>query len=119
MVAADCPLIDPAELDELLSSASADVVLVPDRHEAGTNALLINPSGPFEPQFGPDSLARHMQQARRRELTFAVEQVASLAIDLDTPDDLELLEQKLERAHGRAPRMQGVLRQLQRSGVAA
>lgn len=116
MVAGDCPLLDPQELDDLLAStAGADVVIVPDRHEIGTNALIINPSGPFEPQFGPDSLARHTQQAQRRELSHSIERLDSLALDVDTTEDLEELARRLEGIHGRAPRTQGVLRQIHRS----
>ena len=115
LIAGGCPLIDPQELDELLDATSADVVIVPDRHESGTNGLILNPSGPFEPQFGPDSLARHLKQAQRRELSCVIEPLASMAIDVDTHDDLAELSHKLESVHGRAQRTLGVLRQIERS----
>lgn len=115
MLAGDCPLLDPAALDELLAATHSDVVIVPDRHESGTNALIVDPAGSFEPQFGPDSLARHIKQAERRGLTYSIEPVASMALDIDTADDLAELSHKLESAHGRAPRTTGVLRQIERS----
>jgi 2-phospho-L-lactate guanylyltransferase len=61
LVPSDCPLLEPAELEELFVRAAggADVVIVPDRHDTGTNALVVDPSGPFEPQFGPGSRQRH------------------------------------------------------------
>ena len=75
LVPGDCPLVDAAELDALIeASAGREVVIVPDRHGTGTNALLVDPRGPFEPQFGPGSRERHVEQAERRGLAYAVDQ---------------------------------------------
>lgn len=117
LVPSDCPLLDPSELEELFVRAAAgvEVVLVPDRHGTGTNALVIDPSGPFEPQFGPGSCKRHVEQAEARGVRFAVERPASLTLDVDTGDDLVELALALERSHGRAPRTRGVLRQIERT----
>ncbi|KKK77602.1 hypothetical protein LCGC14_2851940, partial [marine sediment metagenome] len=90
LVPGDCPLIDPAELDELIVELFAgrlDVVIVPDRHQQGTNGLLLSPAGSFEPQFGPDSLRRHVEQAKSRGLRYAVRELPSLALDIDTGED--------------------------------
>jgi 2-phospho-L-lactate guanylyltransferase len=116
LVPSDCPLLEAADLDSLIAaSAAADVVIVPDRHGTGTNALVVDPSGSFEPQFGPDSLRRHTEQAERRGLSYCVEHPLSLTLDVDTGDDLVALAVALERSHGRAPRTQGVLRQIERT----
>ena len=117
LVPSDCPLLEPSELEELFVRAAggADVVIVPDRHGTGTNALVVDPSGPFEPQFGPGSLQRHVEQAQRRGLACAVERPPSLTIDVDTGDDLIALGIALERSHGHAPRTRGVLRQIERT----
>jgi 2-phospho-L-lactate guanylyltransferase len=117
LVPSDCPLLEPAELEELFVRAAggADVVIVPDRHDTGTNALVVDPSGPFEPQFGPGSLQRHTEQAKSRGLSCAIERPPSLTIDVDTGDDLVALGVALERFHGRAPRTRGVLRQIERT----
>jgi 2-phospho-L-lactate/phosphoenolpyruvate guanylyltransferase len=116
LVPSDCPLLEPDELDRLVeTSVAADAVIVPDRHGTGTNAIVIDPSGPFEPQFGPDSLRRHTEQAERRGLAYGVERPPSLTLDVDTGDDLVALVVALERSHGRAPRTQGVLRQIERT----
>jgi 2-phospho-L-lactate guanylyltransferase len=117
LVPSDCPLLEPAELEELFVRAAggADVVVVPDRHGTGTNALVVDPSGPFEPQFGPGSCQRHVDQAERRGLRCSIERPASLTIDVDTGDDLIALGVALERSHGRAPRTRGVLRQIERT----
>lgn len=117
LVPSDCPLLDHAELEELFvrAAAGADVVIVPDRHGTGTNALVVDPSGSFEPQFGPGSFQRHFEQAKRRGLALAVERPPSLTIDVDSGDDLIALGIALERSHGRAPRTRGVLRQIERT----
>jgi 2-phospho-L-lactate guanylyltransferase len=117
LVPSDCPLLEPDELEELFVRAAggADVVIVPDRHGTGTNALVVDPSGPFEPQFGPGSCRRHVEQAEMRKLSYVIERPPSLTIDVDTGDDLVALALALERFHGRAPRTRGVLRQIERT----
>ena len=120
LVPGDCPLVDPAELDALVEESPGDeVVIVPDRHGTGTNALLLDPSGPFEPRFGPDSLARHVEQADRKGIAHAVRPVPSLGLDLDTGEDLAQLVAALDDARGRASRTRGVLSQIGRSRTAA
>ena len=116
----DCPLVDPGELDSLMLAAPEhDVVIVPDRHGTGTNALVLDPSGPFEPRFGPSSCARHVEQAQRRGLAHAVIEVPSLGLDLDTGEDLGQLVAALAETHGRAQRTRGALSQAGRARTAA
>jgi 2-phospho-L-lactate guanylyltransferase len=119
LVPGDCPLVDPGEVDGLIGKATTsghEVVIVPDRHGRGTNALLLHPAGSFKPQFGPDSLNRHREQAESRAIRYAVVALPSLALDVDTGEDLAELVSVLKRSHGRAPRTEGVLRQIERSG---
>jgi 2-phospho-L-lactate guanylyltransferase len=92
-----------------------DVVIVPDRHGEGTNALLMDPAGAFQPQFGPGSRELHEAQARKRGLKHSVEQVPSLLLDIDTPDDLAELRRAFDQQRARAPRTQGVIVQMDRS----
>src|SRR3954471_19919841 len=42
LVPGDCPALNPAEVMQLLARTAA-VVIVPDRHGTGTNALLLTP----------------------------------------------------------------------------
>ena len=58
LVPGDCPALDPAEVSALLAH-DAGVVIVPDRHGAGTNALLLTPPDVMAPAFGEGSFARH------------------------------------------------------------
>ncbi len=120
LVPGDCPLVDPRELDALVeASIDHDVVIVPDRHGTGTNALLLDPAGGFEPNFGPGSRERHVEQAERKGLAHAVTPVPSLGLDLDTGEDLEQLVAALEDVHGLAARTRGVLSQAGHARTAA
>jgi 2-phospho-L-lactate guanylyltransferase len=106
----DCPLLDPRELDRLLTGVPERyVAIVPDRHGTGTNALVLSPPGAIEPAFGEGSCARHMTAAREAGIPFAVEDLPSLALDLDTPADLVALTRELEARPDRARRTARVL----------
>ena len=92
----DCPLLEPRELDRLLTGLPASyVAIVPDRHGSGTNALALAPPRAIRPAFGEGSCARHLAAAREAGVPFAVEELASLALDLDTPADLVALTRAL------------------------
>jgi len=117
LVPGDCPLLDPAEIDALAGRRvrSRSVLVVPDRHGTGTNALLITPPDAFPPSFGEGSHDRHLQQARAAGLTAESVSVPSLALDVDTPEDLAAVTDALERSRGGAALTRGMLRQLVRS----
>jgi 2-phospho-L-lactate guanylyltransferase len=85
----DCPLLDPRDIDRLLTAVPEPyVAVVPDRHGTGTNALLLSPPDAIRPAFGPGSRERHVEAARAAGIPHAVEPLESLALDLDTPADL-------------------------------
>jgi 2-phospho-L-lactate/phosphoenolpyruvate guanylyltransferase len=106
----DCPLLDPAELSAALARAEPGrVAVIPDRHGSGTNGLVMAPPDAIGPAFGPGSRERHLELAAGRGLSGAVEQVPSLALDLDTPDDLAELRSRLTAEPQRAPRTAAVL----------
>jgi len=100
----DCPLLDARELDSLLTAVPERyVAVVPDRHGTGTNALVLSPPDAIRPSFGEGSRDRHVTAARDAGVPFAVEQIGSLALDLDTPADVIALATALgtERAGAR------------------
>lgn len=116
LVPGDCPLLEPAEVDALIAADPAPgAVIVPDRHGTGTNALLLMPPDSLEPSFGPDSAARHKANAERDGVAAELVEVPSLALDIDTPEDLALLHSALDSIHGGAAHTRGALRQLLRS----
>jgi 2-phospho-L-lactate guanylyltransferase len=101
----DCPLLDPRELDRLLTGLPTPYVgIVPDRHGTGTNALVLSPPSAIVPAFGEGSCARHVALAREAGAPFGVEELASLGLDLDTPADVVALTRELSERRGRARR---------------
>jgi 2-phospho-L-lactate guanylyltransferase len=101
----DCPLLDPRELDRLVTGIPEPfVAIVPDRHGEGTNALALCPPDAIVPAFGEGSRARHVAAAREAGIPHAVEELASLGLDLDTPADIVALTMAVEKHRGRAPR---------------
>jgi 2-phospho-L-lactate guanylyltransferase len=105
LLAGDCPLLDPHELDRLLTGVPERYVgIVPDRHGTGTNALLLSPPNAIVPAFGEGSRARHVAAARAAGVPYGVEELASLGLDLDTPADVIALTRELESRPGRARR---------------
>jgi 2-phospho-L-lactate guanylyltransferase len=101
----DCPLLEPRELDRLLTGVPTRyVAIVPDRHGTGTNALVLAPPRAIRPAFGEGSCARHVAAAREGGVPFAIEELASLALDLDTPADVVALAREIAARPGGAVR---------------
>lgn len=96
---ADLPLITKEDIQEIIERATYPpvVVIAPDRHGSGTNALLISPAGLIEYDFGEDSFKRHCERAEAAGARLEILQLPSLALDLDLPEDLDLLDGLRER----------------------
>ena len=96
LLPADLPGVTPEALATLLAAGDAagspSVVLVPDRHRRGTNALLLDPPDAIDPGFGGDSRAGHAWLAGSADIPFVELAVDGLDLDIDTPDDLLLAE---------------------------
>ena len=114
LVPGDCPALDPAEVGRLLARdvAAPEVVVVPDRHGAGTNALLITPPELMRPSFGEGSCARHAALARAAGAAVCVCHLPSLALDVDTPEDLVALTAGIAARPEAAPRTRAALARL-------
>jgi 2-phospho-L-lactate guanylyltransferase len=93
IVPADLPGVTPEVLLRVLDAGdeagTPSVVLAPDRHGRGTNALLLDPPDVIDPAFGGDSRAGHAWLASSADAAFA-EVRDVLALDIDTPEDLLL-----------------------------
>jgi 2-phospho-L-lactate guanylyltransferase len=100
---ADLPGVTPDAVAAVLGAGdeagSPSVVLAPDRHGRGTNALLLDPPDVIDPAFGGDSRAGHAWLASSADAAF-VEVRGVLDLDIDTPDDLLLAEATAEEAIG-------------------
>ena len=95
---ADLPLVSREDILTLVERAADPpvVVIAPDRHEKGTNALLISPAGLIEYDFGENSFQRHCARVKEAGARLEIVNLPSLALDLDLPEDLEIIK-NLER----------------------
>lgn len=92
---ADLPLISREDVLTLIEKAGEPpvVVIAPDRHGKGTNALLISPSGLIEYDFGDNSFQRHCERAKQAGARLEIVDLPSLGLDLDLPEDLEIIRE--------------------------
>lgn len=81
---ADLPLVT----DITWLGDSGGVLVVPDRHGDGTNALSVPAAAGFHFSYGPGSRKRHEDEARRLGLPLTVAIDTALAWDVDHPGDL-------------------------------
>jgi len=90
---ADLPLVKQSDIAGALKPAGKPPFLriAPDHTGHGTNLLLSAPPGLIRFSFGEDSFQRHVAAARRAGARVSVIRRASLAQDLDCPDDLARL----------------------------
>jgi 2-phospho-L-lactate guanylyltransferase len=95
---ADLPLISSEDIREMLTRVGEPpvVVVAPDRHHDGTNALLVCPAGLIEYEFGPGSFQRHCDRAKRAGARLEICEFPALALDLDLPEDLAEVEAVLD-----------------------
>jgi 2-phospho-L-lactate/phosphoenolpyruvate guanylyltransferase len=89
----DLPLVQPADIDDLLAieCAAPAVVLVPSRDGTGTNAILRTPPALFPSHFGPNSFARHRSEAEQAGAKIIVRRNDRLEMDVDDEGDLRAL----------------------------
>ncbi|MDW8300541.1 MAG: 2-phospho-L-lactate guanylyltransferase [Anaerolineae bacterium] len=94
---ADLPIYTAQDIEEVLQLGrySQTVVLVPDRSEDGTNAMLINPPALIPYSFGAGSFQRHCELAKQHGATLKIHRSERLSVDIDTPSDLAFYESLL------------------------
>ena len=93
---ADLPLASAAAI-ETIARSSSDVALVASG-DGGTNALVC-PAGAFRFQYGPGSAQQHREAAWNVDLEPELLELPDLALDIDTPGDLERLQSAIEAGH--------------------
>jgi 2-phospho-L-lactate/phosphoenolpyruvate guanylyltransferase len=99
IVPADLPLLTPQDIRCMLEFADQPpvVVVAPDHRRQGTNALLVCPVGLIDYDFGPESFQRHCERARQAGARLEICELPSLALDMDLPEDLELVSKELNK----------------------
>lgn len=89
-ISADLPLLHPADIRTLIAqSEQYEVVLAASRDRTGTNAILMRPPLVLPYLFGPNSLQRYQQAAWNRQAGSIIYSTLGLALDVDTVDDLD------------------------------
>lgn len=97
---ADLPLMKAEHIKDFLalSGGEPEIIIAPDRRKDGTNALFINPSDLIDFYYGPGSYNLHINAAKAKNATIKVVENEVLGLDLDLPEDLNLLAEIEERA---------------------
>lgn len=92
---ADLPLLTRDDLMSFIEHIhkSPCVVITPDRHVNGTNAMLVQPGGLISYSFGVGSFKRHCEMAQAAGACLEIVRNPNIELDLDTPDDLNHLKQ--------------------------
>jgi 2-phospho-L-lactate guanylyltransferase len=98
---ADLPLLTVADVQALVECSHQPpiTVIAPDRHGKGTNALLVSPAGGIHYSFGKDSFERHCGLAGKAGMRLEICDRPNLALDVDYPEDLEMVDDALEKLH--------------------
>lgn len=96
---ADLPLLTTDDLLSFLQflHEAPCAVIAPDRHDNGTNALLVTPGGMIKYDFGPGSFGRHCANALEKGARLEIVHNEHIMLDLDTPEDLKALR-KIEKS---------------------
>lgn len=78
------------DLRPIAAGAGAGVLIVPDRHDDGTNVLCVPARPAFGFAYGPRSFTRHRAEAERLGLSVRVRRDLRLGWDVDRPGDLDV-----------------------------
>lgn len=96
ILSADLPCAHAADLRRVAAAGRRSaIVIVPDRHRSGTNALYLRPPSRIAPRFGRASFAAHRAAASADGRVLVVPR---LGLDIDTPADLAVLRRGKVRA---------------------
>lgn len=98
IVPADLPLLTPQDVGDFLEQRVEPpmIVISPDRRREGTNMLLIDPADLITFSFGGDSFDRHSHLAKSKGAEVVVYENERVALDLDVPEDYDLLSSQKE-----------------------
>ncbi len=90
---ADLPLVKADHVKSLLSCATKppEIIIAPDRRRDGTNALYLEPADLINFYYGTGSFHKHVEEAEKRKINVKIFESEEFGLDLDLPEDLELL----------------------------
>lgn len=90
VIPADLPLLAREDVEAMvnLSRYNSSIVIAPDRHQHGTNLMLVRPPGLIPYSFGDNSFAEHQRLALAAGADVFIYRSERVGLDLDTADDL-------------------------------
>ena len=93
----DLATLDKEDLRQFLSQRKSNrIVIAPDQKEHGTNALLMPGTNPIPMRFGANSFSAHCKEIKNAGYKVAIVKTASIANDIDTPEDLETIKKQYQ-----------------------
>ena len=97
----DLPLLSAADVQAIIAPPEppVPVVLVPNRDDLGTNAIVLSPPDCLTLAFGHDSFQRHLRLAAERHLEVEIRRLPRVALDIDEPGDLALFAAQQVSCH--------------------
>jgi 2-phospho-L-lactate guanylyltransferase len=97
----DLPLLSAADVQAIIAppELQVPVVLVPNRDDLGTNAIVLSPPDCLPLAFGHDSFQRHLRLAAERHLEVEIRRLPRVALDIDEPGDLALFAAQQVACH--------------------
>jgi len=89
----DVPLVSPKDIEIVMEKhlAAPAMTIVPARDYQGSNCIVCSPPGFVPLRFGDNSFYPHLDAARQLGITPVIVELPNLALDIDTPEDLEFL----------------------------
>jgi 2-phospho-L-lactate guanylyltransferase len=93
VVPIDLPRLNPDSLDLVLRPMvrPPTMVIAPDQYRSGTNILFVSPPNLIRFSFGRNSFVKHQEGARRAGAKLFIVDSPNLALDVDCPEQLELV----------------------------
>lgn len=89
VIPTDLPLLSATDVRQLLlpEDDGWPVVISPDRHDDGTNALFVRPPLLFAYAFGPGSFRKHVTRAEAAGARVRLCRLPGTGLDVDGPED--------------------------------
>ena len=99
IVPTDLPLLNETLLEQVLDRIDKPpvVIVAPDRHRKGTNIMLQSPPKLIPFSYGVGSFQTHLENAGAAGAAVKVLEIPELALDIDSPADLEKADLALLR----------------------
>ena len=93
VIASDLPHLSATEIDSALTVKCPAVAIMPSRDRTGTNGIVVTPPAAITVEYGQGSFSRHLETATGAGMTPVVLEMAGVAFDIDTPEDLRLFSE--------------------------